>query len=388
MQRIQNPKLILFTLIKLLAIAACNPSEGGRKNDSIVAGAIPVARGSVLTLKPRSGPFLASFRNSLSRSLVQRTRVTAATKSTFRQSMLGSLSSSGGIPRNQLEPLIKGMVDDSSTACDGVSCSRIFALGADQVSAFLDESHDLISAHKSKLTTDQTQLRDILLASLRRESTSPVPRSFEERWSDLRIAAFPLNARPKNVTSAGPAFDSLERVEKLRLSQFTFSTHTGIRLIQTSSIESLLKKGVKREAIDIARNEAALLETSLAKLPKSPGLVYRGISGLTRKDIEAFFGYMDRRTFVSLGINNLPATSSATWSPQVAAGFLAERPEGYGVIFGIKQRSGVSVEGISAYPYEQEVLLPASAQFQITKMLRFEGELDVMYVEMVEVLKL
>ena len=387
MRTIKNSNLRLFIFVHLLSIAACTPSKEDQKGDSNVAGTTPIARVGGLTLKPRSGQFLASFRSTLSRSLVQRTHVALPTKFTFRQSMLRSLSSSGGIPRNQLEPLIKEMVSDSSTACAGVSCSRVFALKSAQVASFLDESHDMISAQKSILTADQSQLRDILLASLRRESSLPAPRSFEERWSELKIAEFPSNARPKNVISSGPAFEGLDRLEKLRLSSFTFSTHTGIRLIQTSSIESLLKKGVKRDAIDIARKESALLETSLAKLPKSPGLVYRGISGLARKDIETFFGYMDRRTFVSLGIDNLPATSSATWSPQVAAGFLAERPEGYGVIFGIKQRSGVSVEGISAYPYEQEVLLPASAQFQITKMLRFEGEADVIYVEMVEILK-
>jgi hypothetical protein len=306
----------------------------------------------------------------------------------LRQSLFSSIAQVGGLPRGQLKPVMGALVSPHSRDCGGASCSRVFALKSDEVDGFLDESRDVVENHRTPKSKKEKDLEDLLLASLTPDEEVRPKLTLEERLATLKVKETIPDSRPTQVYDEGPAFSTLTQGEITTIRGFTYKNYQGVRMVQTRTNDELIKLGVSKENIQVVRQLAESLEKTIAKLPKTPGLVYRGISGLTKKDWEDLLVYKDRRSFVTLGQNNMPATTSATWSPHIATGYLYQKTDGLRVIFGIKQRSGVAIEKLSVYPYEKEVLLPASSLYQITDIAYFERKLDVLYVELVEVLRL
>lgn len=380
------PLLFAATLV----MASCNaPHSQSSPNGAIGVGLAPRPR--VSPIKPRSLEVLATFKTHLTGNVGRqsmRPSAAANPRLILRQSLFSSLAHVGGIPRGQLKPVMGALVSPHNRDCGGASCSRVFALKSDEVDGFLDDSQDSVENHRTPKTKDEQDLKDLLLASLTPEEELRPKLTLEERLAALTVKETIPDARPTKVHDEGPAFSSLTQGEMTAIRGFTYKNYQGVRMVQTRTNDELIKLGVSKENIQVVRQLGESLEKTLAKLPKTPGLVYRGISGLTKKDWEDLFIYKERRSFVTLGQNNMPATTSATWSPHIATGYLYQKTDGLRVIFGIKQRSGVAIEKLSVYPYEKEVLLPASSLYQITDIAYFERKLDVLYVELVEVLRL
>ena len=390
LQKFRSSNLLLSVLVSVLVMVSCNPSP----EESDTAGALGVglaARTSPTPIKPRSVEVVATFRNELTKTMGvrgARSNRTESPRVSLRRSLFSALGHVGGMPRSQLRPVMGALVAPSNNSCGGASCSRIFGLKSDQVDGFLDESRETVETKWAPKSPDEQNLKNIVLASLTPEEALKPKLTLEERLATLKEKGMPPSAKPSRINAEGPAFAALSKAELSAIRNFTFQSYQGLRLVQTRTTDELLKLGVPMETIAIVRQMADTLEKTLTKLPKTPGLVFRGISGLKKKDWEDLFVYKEKRSFVTLGQNNMPATTSASWSPIIATNYLYQNTDGLKVVFGIKQRRGVAIENISVYPYEQEVMLPASSLYQITDISYFERRSDVLYVEMVEVLRL
>jgi hypothetical protein len=75
-----------------------------------------------------------------------------------------------GLPRVQLEGLLDDLMANSSTACGGVSCSRVFEIEPGKVGDFLDEAEKSVGADPRLAQPEQKSKRQVLLGSLAKQS--------------------------------------------------------------------------------------------------------------------------------------------------------------------------------------------------------------------------
>ena len=383
--------LMLMALPILASIWACRPVNPDTRA-SATNGVISTVLKEVKVPPLRSAEILSNLRGSLvTRSaMLVPTAPTAQRRTWLQAALLEEITNVNGIPRNQLEPLLSNVV--TGHACGGANCAHVLALEPNQIDDFFNETLSLVANDPRLATKEHWDTRAILLGSLMAEAEvrQKKLKDLGKILSDLPKAP-PLNqSRPKSTPGAEVFFNSLTKPELAALRDYTADGYKALRLVQTRSLEELYALGYPKETIRTLWLHRGFIDDILKKLPTAPGIVYRGVHDLTPEQVADLFIFHEQRSFVGLGESNLPATSSASWNPFIAWTYSASRQssnEAYGVIFAIKQRSGVAVDSISLHPYEDEVMLPSQTQFQITEIATVPHADRVLYVELVEVLR-
>ena len=302
-------------------------------------------------------------------------------KDIFHQAYLEALIHSGGLPRAQGEKIIKKILDPSSQLCGGANCGMILGITEDEIPHEFDEMLIKAGSSKTLAKSDMASTRQLVLGSLLYEGN-------ETKVGPWALIREKLLERPKPMPpKPGAPNDRLDSLEIKRAAGFAFieaiNSYTSqefriFRAIELYADDELVKKGLSREEIKSWRQTIILMNDGLKKLPKFSGQIYRGVSGIKDTTLASWIeAWRDKKTFV-LGTNNKPALASCTWNPEIAENYLfRNRPnqdrDEFSVLFQISNHRGVSIEHVSQYPGEKEVLLPSDQKFMIESIIPLEN---------------
>jgi hypothetical protein len=182
-------------------------------------------------------------------------------------------------------------------------------------------------------------------------------------------------SRPSGLSGSLKRFnrDSLARIEALpeaerdALRYFTFTGYEPIKAIQLGiTREQFAARFGTAFSYDVAAVHAKHFERAMRALGKasrqeSRFTLYRGVHSIERAKLDEI---------LSAKTITLDSVTSSSWEPSAAAEFLGNPEDGYSILFQIKHRSGVSIEGISLSPLEREVIFPKGAQFRVDAVRR------------------
>ena len=288
------------------------------------------------------------------------------------------------MPYYQLVDALNEVFDPITWQCIQFSCSVPYDLKPAQIPAFLKATRDSV-AEDETLAHDEPVLRDQLLGSL---TEPPIPRKdLREQLEELPLAEPVMPEKPVQPVAAEVFHRLLSDAERNEIVLFTQGGYLKIRPWQFKTVDELIKAGYSSRDALSAQARGQAFDKTLAKLPKSPGTVYRGINQVPRSQIVDLLALYAQKSLVTLGPDNLPATSSASRSLETARRFF-DKYCPFRILYAIKQRSGVSVEAISRYPKEMEVLIPSQTLFQIAKIAVMDASRTSLYVELVELPRL
>lgn len=160
------PRLVLMVLV-VCGINACNQ---GKDNVSETKG-VPSA-----IVKPRIRPRDADTLLNISKRLVTAVNPgkfsPMAAKQNIEKTLFTSILDAEGIPRSQIKDIFMKLLDPSSTACSGASCTRVFGIKQSEVDDLLDNLRDQVEKSPSLNQEANLRSRNILLDSLERSNTS------------------------------------------------------------------------------------------------------------------------------------------------------------------------------------------------------------------------
>ena len=161
-------KVLLVSAFFLAIPISCKQTG---TNSSNLQGLV---RPSIAIRKPplRSPLVISAIKTSLVKHplMAVSSRGPLAQRNFLQSIMLHEIIQSEGIPRVQLEHVIKDIVDDDANLCGGTSCSRIFSVKQTEVESFLDETEKKVSNDAQLLKAENLNKRDILLGSLAKQS--------------------------------------------------------------------------------------------------------------------------------------------------------------------------------------------------------------------------
>lgn len=301
-----------------------------------------------------------------------------------RQIILKEIGAKGGIRYDQLHSSLVLVFDPETWQCAQMSCSVPYHIKPPQLMGFLDQTRHIVEGDE-KLAQKDRILWEQMIGSLTVGDFAP--KDLKKMLSELpELKEFPKESIQEAKPLPAKAFDVLNIAELNTIKAFTTYKGNSIRYYQIKSIDDLMLEGFSKNNALQVKAQGKEIDQILKKLPPSPGTVYRGIR-VGPDQILDLFEYKSKNSLVTLGQDNLPATSSASISLQIGEDFSKCWAPSYGVLLVIRQKSGISIEEISAYPKEQEVVIPGSSLFQITKISRisrFDIKRTDLVVEMAE----
>ena len=122
------------------------------------------------------------------------------------------------------------------------------------------------------------------------------------------------------------------------------------------------------------------LQKTLKEAPKYKKTVYRGLSFDTLQHITKFMEDVEVG-----GVMTAKSFWSSSKSLDVATRFSAPEDTGYRAMLKIKSKNGVSVEDVSIFPGEKEVLFPHQSVFKIKKIQIDDGADTVYNIELEQI---
>ncbi len=380
---------ILFLSHMAAMTYACGTRPSNR--DSSVQGIIPTKNLGKMAPQPKNPTQLSHFRKGMVSAFDKYHALsTSQTKyKSLQKSLYSAIEESAGLPRTQIENVMEVLVSPSTTACGGASCARVFGLTQDEIVDFLDKSKELIAKTPIQTQKEKNALRDLLIASLTHEDDiAKSNRPIKEVLTELGTVTPTIIPRPKATLTLKHPKEFLTDAETQQIQEYCHMFSTQIRVFEAHHVENLLRAGYSPQSIQTGRARVALINHALAKLPPVPGTTYRGIGNISESNIADLFRFRRSKQMITLGQRNLQALTSTSWNIRVAEAFAASTDKSkYSIIYTIKQRSGKTVEKLSRYPGEEEVLIPSDALFQIGEIAFLNREKRLLSVELIEYLK-
>jgi hypothetical protein len=382
-------KVLLGLSLLTPVTPGCSPETQTGSSD--LDGAIPGSAFGKTVPKAKNSSQLGAFSKGMVSGFdkYHGAYASAAKYKSLQRSLYHTIDEAGGVPRSQVETALEVLVAPTTTLCGGASCARVFGLTENEVSKFLDDSREIIAKTPVQSQQDKIKLRDLLLASLTREDDILNPgKPLKAILAELPVIQPRIVPRsqasrqledPKNILSEG-------EIKQIQAYSHIFSTQ--LRAVEIHHVENLLRAGYSPTAIHDAKSRVATINRALAKLPTMPGTTYRGITHVSDSALLDLFSFRRGKRLISLSQKNLPALTSTSWNIKVAEAFaIAPDKSKHSIIYIIKQRTGKTIEKISRYPAEEEVLIPSNALFQIGQIAYINREKRVLSVELIQVLK-
>jgi hypothetical protein len=236
-------------------------------------------------------------------------------------------------------------------------------------------------------------------ASALARSPEPAP---PPRFEDLDFVDLPEGfKRPAEVLQSGElGVDYAKRMRRVyakmtaesraAIKAFTGNDFANVRHAEAHTDEELAAEGWTESRRGRARRQAGAILAGLRSAPPDPLVVFRSLKWLDR---EAVDGFLAQDVF-EFGVRGRSGTSSASWDPHAsiwrfmdgAVDHPGHRGDQYKVLFVVRQRSGVGVEGLSNVEREREVMLPAGTKYRkLGVPRRLRGTQRVLVVEVEEV---
>jgi hypothetical protein len=235
----------------------------------------------------------------------------------------------------------------------------------------------------NKAWTYETTAKPVKIS--KRVITEPKPQDplpFEELPSGKppKRAKVPLanDSMSRKKALANVKLASKERLQNVAssaeihsITRFTEGLSHDIRSAATLSKADYDARRMVVVSYEEAHQHAKNIESAIAKaatmalvVEAEVPTVYRGLSNLSRADLDAILG--------STEIAWTKPTSTS-WDPAIAGRFYSDDEGGYGVLMVIKTASrtrGLSIEGVSSISDEREVLFGDGSRFRVTRRER------------------
>lgn len=222
------------------------------------------------------------------------------------------------------------------------------------------------------------------------------------RFEDLDFVDLPESfSRPATTSSTGESGEAyakrMRRVHRRwspesrkAVKAFTGQDYSLVRDAEAHTDDELAARGWSAESVARVRGRAAAILAGLRSAPPDELVVYRALRWLTRDVVDGFLA----QDVLEFGVRGRSGTASASWDPHAAVWRFMDgagdhppaRGDAYKVLFAVRQRRGVGVEGLSNVEREREVMLPAGTRYRkLGVPRRVRGTERVLVVEVEEV---
>ena len=395
----------LSPMISSLILLGCGKEK--QESDSNVEGLwtpFADALGGMSSMKPKPSSTIKSAEKALQRSIDKGLLRSASApgslsasafyaRSQLSAGYVETLTSVGGIPRSQGEAILKKIVAQDSIACGGVTCSRIFGLDTEDISPFMNQTLVQSALSPSLSLSQNSSLKHLVLESLKPDQLLEPIDSFTIGIAKAAShAPLPL---PKEVPPSLKLKLSPQAITAKAGDQFvnTIKAYTEVdfRLLRQAEVLTLKEakvKGIGPEAYIKNRLRADIVNDGLSKLPGVTQPVYRGLSEVSKETLQRWLDKFQKGEVIGLGFLDKGGLASASWKPDVAkrfasrSDFLSLYGGQYGVFFEIQNHRGVSIESISSFARESEVLISGRTQFKIESIGLLEGSDGIFYIKL------
>jgi hypothetical protein len=381
---------LIATAAVLSLLFGCGSSE--RRHDSSQLSGWKDTAATIFSLPlPREASVVRDFSRSIVKESLPRgtgpltSNASGDARDLVQKAYLHAISDVGGIPREQGETVLKDLVSENSRACAGVSCSKIFGLGEEDVEGFFDFSLLIVGANAQLAKPEKHAQRATLIGSLLpKGAVTARPQSTKDLISRIYLQSplpYPVGARTPDVLVTKPVSRNENGKQFNRLvAEFTNFSFEKIRRVETTPRDQLIASGMSSAEINSWHTKATMINNGLKKLPRVHQTVYRGVRDVQREHVARFVAlWLDRKP-LALGPNDLPALTSTSWRPEVASLFLidrnlrSKRKNLFDILFVIDDHQGVGIENLSVLRGEAEVLLPTNSWFMIENIIPVENE--------------
>lgn len=369
----------LFFIFFTVFASACNIS-GPSDQTSEVSGKVPTRATRIDMPEPAPQEVLENFGKRIRASIPLASVSTASTPAQKRLGLtsayIKTLADVAYIPRKQGQKIIENLVSESSTACGGGSCARVFGIKPQETDDFFNHTLAEVGSSKTLAESAKSEQKKRLIGALTPESDGSKTKQVWQDLADLYLTSpriLPsLVAQPQTIPS-------YNQVENLLGSRFTSSvndytrSHDTLRRVEISSDEDLMQSGYNLPTIGRHRQTIRVINDGLSRLPATNQAVYRGMNNVTPEDMSVFINKWKTKTSTHLGPNGMAALTSASWDLKVAKDFAfmykgSDGPPKFFVIMVLRNHRGVPIQNLSEFPTEHEVLIPSSQKFIIENM--------------------
>jgi hypothetical protein len=387
-------KALSVVLGLTLTLAASCKYESPTQSTSEINGFLPEIEKLVSIPKPKPAKALQEFAdfviNHLSRSALAGSSASSKVHpvQAFGAIYVDALVEVGGLPRAQGEKLVKQLVSPDSKLCGGVSCARLFGIDEQEVPDFFDAIFTYVASSTTLSEPNKANLRRVVLGSLMPEAAA----SSQSPWSLIASVysgkphALPRRTPPPQDLLSGLVMARTVDNDFIQAVQgYTYGDFRWIKMAETMTDADLLQTGLSSQEIKRWRSHVHTINLGLDKLPKFSGTIYRGVSDINGTTLATWIKAWRSKKTISLGQENNKALTSCTWDPTIAESFLGKNAweyidQDFSVIFVMTDHQGVSIEDISRFPGEHEVLLPSQHAFQIESILPLENKVKTLVV--------
>jgi hypothetical protein len=195
--------------------------------------------------------------------------------------------------------------------------------------------------------------------------------------SDFKLAKFGRDVRPESETkkieekvrssqisaikklsglSEDEARAAIDAIKKYSEPEGSVISYGSIRNVQRGILKTADGRDLTKAELSKVESTTKSINRYLEKMPSFDGVVHRGMSFDSKEDRDAFVSKIS-------GGYSLEAMSSFSSSKNTAKEFASQ--SGSGVLFTVKNKSGVSIKRLSEVEEENEVLVPKDTRYRI-----------------------
>ena len=165
--------------------------------------------------------------------------------------------------------------------------------------------------------------------------------------------------------------------EREAIKMYTGSAYKLIRMHESGVGDDAVRARYSEEGLAAAKRASALIESAFRKVPPSPMTTYRGLSDVPKEKVAAI---------LAAGGFVTEATTSTSRNPTTAKDFSSYSGEDdMAVVYIIRQKSGILVEGGSRYEEEREILIAKGKRFRVISAHRDASDRRRVIIELEEV---
>jgi len=186
----------------------------------------------------------------------------------------------------------------------------------------------------------------------------PAPKHKPETHTDYNEA---VKAARKHMLQSDEYTEALQ--------EYTANQYSPINTLQrTGTIDYISDLEKRKIVINNSKKLAEIMSEALSTSPKFEGLTYRGIGFGADKESVTLYNDLIKQAKSGIFLDKGYFSTSAEQS--VALAFMESGGGEFGIIYKIKGKSGVPIEGLAHIKNEKEVLFNKNSKFRVTNITK------------------
>jgi hypothetical protein len=133
-----------------------------------LSGVLTPRLAPLVSISPKPPKTLQALGKNLATRAASQPAAGKSPQSILQTALVHEIVDHKGLPRDQLTHILTDLVRPQNTACNGVSCGRIFNLKVSEIDGFLDQTYEQTSRSRSLTDPQNADERGYLLGSLGR----------------------------------------------------------------------------------------------------------------------------------------------------------------------------------------------------------------------------